>query len=111
MDGGGGVGFGWSGGGWGGGKAEDIAWAEALRIDGGVGFGEGFDGSGLAFRNLIKGLPFLDGVGGGGEVVAAQESAEDAEETSAKNFPHTHPSALAQREAYADPIRLPREAG
>jgi hypothetical protein len=53
----------------------------------------------------------LDGVGGGGEVAAAQESAEDAEETSAKNFPHTHPSALAQREAYADPIRLPREAG
>ena len=87
---------------------------KALRIDGGVGFGEGLDGGGLAFRNLIKGLPFLDGVGGGGEVVAAQESAEDAEdaeETSAKNFPHTHPSALAQREAYADPIRLPREAG
>ena len=84
---------------------------ETLRIDGGVGLGEGLDGGGLAFRNLIKGLPFLDGVGGGGEVVAAQESAEDAEETSAKNFPHTHPSALAQREAYADPIRLPREAG
>ena len=84
---------------------------EALRIDVGVGFGEGLDGSGLAFRNLIKGLPFLDGVGSGGEVVVAQESADDAEETSAKNFPHTHPSALAQREAYADPIRLPREAG
>jgi hypothetical protein len=53
----------------------------------------------------------LDGVGGGGEVVAAQETAEDVEETSAKDFSHTHPSALAQREAYADPIRLPREAG
>ncbi len=84
---------------------------EALRIDGGVGFGEGLDRGGLAFRNLIKGLPFLDGVGGGGEVVAEQESAEDAEETSAKDFSHTHPSALAQREACADPIRLPREAG
>ncbi len=81
---------------------------EALRIDGGGGFGEGLDRSGLAFRNLIKGLPFLDGVGGGGEVVAEQESAE---ETSAKDFSHTHPSALAQREAYADPIRLPREVG
>ncbi len=81
---------------------------EAFRIDGGVGFGEGLDRSGLAFRNLIKGLPFLDGVGGGGEVVATQESAEKA---SAKDFSHTHPSALAQREAYADPIRLPREAG
>ena len=90
---------------------EDIAWVEALRIDGGVGFGEGLDGGGLAFRNLIKGLPFLDGVGGGGEVVAAKESAKGADEISAKNFPHTHPSALAQREAHADPIRLPREAG
>ena len=81
---------------------------EALGIDGGVSFGEGLDGGGLASRNLIKGLPFLDGVGGGGEVVATQESAEKA---SAKDFSHTHPSALAQREAYADPIRLPREAG
>ena len=82
-----------------------------MRIDGGVGFGEGLDGGGLALRNLIKGFPFLDDVGGGGEVVVEQRSAEDAEETSAKNFPHTHPYALAQREAYADPIRLPREAG
>ena len=81
---------------------------EALGIDGGVSFGEGLDGGGLASRNLIKGLPFLDGVGGGGEVVATQESAEKA---SAKDFSHTHPSALAQREACADPIRLPREAG
>ena len=84
---------------------------KALRIDGRVGFGDGLDGGRLAFRNLIKGLPFLDGVGGGGEVMVVQEGAEDAEETSAKNFSHTHPSALAQREAYADPIRLPREAG
>ena len=84
---------------------------EQLRINGGVGFGEGLDGGRLAFRNLIKGLPFLDGVGGGGEAVVAQEIAEDAEETSAKNFPHTHPSALARREAYADLICLPREVG
>ena len=81
---------------------------KALRIDGRVGFGDGLDGGRLAFRNLIKGLPFLDGVGGGGEVVVTQESVK---ETCAKNFAHMHPSALARREAYADLICLPREVG
>ena len=81
---------------------------EELRIDGGIGFGEGFDGGGLAFRNLIKGLPLLNGVGGGLDAVGPEKRADAGE---LKYFSHRHPSALAQREAYADPIRLPREAG
>ena len=81
---------------------------ESLGIDGGVGFGEGLDGGGLAFRNLIKSLPLLNGVGGGLYAVGPEKRAEAGE---LKYFSHRHPSALAQREAYADPIRLPREAG
>ena len=52
---------------------------EALRIDGGVGFSEGLDRGGLVFCNLIKGLPFLDGIGSGLDAVGPEKRADAGE--------------------------------
>jgi len=79
----------------------DVAGVKSLGVEAGVRTDDGFDRGVVAFGDLIKGFPLLDGVRSGeNEARAKQEGVQGGPEDSSES----HPSALAVRRKAADPF-------